>query len=482
RRNGMTVRDFEESIRGQTSSAILQNAVAGGIETPGVFIDTLFNYALEARDVTWARLTADDLAEPVAEPTDADLRSFHEENQEPFTLGETRVIDYAWLSPEDVADEIEVDEARLRELYQDNIAEFVLPERRLVERLVYAVEADAAAAKARLDSGEVTFEALVEERGLSLSDVDMGEVEASDLDAAADAVFGIAEPGVVGPAPSSVGPALYRVNAILSAQETTFEEVRDDLAAEASADRARRLINDRIGQVEDLLAGGASVADLAERTEMVAGSIDWRSEVTDGIAAYQGFRQAAARLQQGDFAEVVRLDDGGIVVPALREILPPALQTFENVEAEVAALWLQQATEDALTAQAEGLAEDLRNGAEMAGLDLALETDRGLSRDGFVAGTPPDFTSQVFEMEAGDVRVLSADGDAWLVRLDTVTPPDATTAEAELQRLQFADATAQDLSRSLLSAFTQSVLDTTDVDVNPSAMNLVIQSTQHGGM
>ncbi|MEM9970166.1 MAG: SurA N-terminal domain-containing protein, partial [Pseudomonadota bacterium] len=47
RRNGMTVRDFEESIRGQTSSAILQNAVAGGIETPGVFVDTLFNYALE---------------------------------------------------------------------------------------------------------------------------------------------------------------------------------------------------------------------------------------------------------------------------------------------------------------------------------------------------------------------------------------------------------------------------------------------------
>ncbi len=481
RRNGLTVRDFEEQIRNNTSASILRVAVADGVETPGVYVDTLFNFALEERDVTWARLGADDLAEPIAEPTDAELRSYWEENPAPFTLGETRVIDYAWLSPDDVASEIEVDEEQLRGIYQDNIDEFVIPERRLVERLVFTNEANAEAAMARIDSGEATFEDLATERGLELANIDLGEVEPRDLDGAAEAVFALKEPGVVGPVPSSLGPALFRVNAILNAQETTFEQARDDLAAEAAADRARRLINDRISQVEDLLAGGASPQDLADRTEMNVGQIEWLEDVTDGIAAYTAFRQAAVALQEGDFAEVVQLDDGGIVVPVLAEVRPPAVQDFEVVSEDVVTLWEQQATQDALAAQAEVSAEALRGGDEMAGLGLALETDRGLQRNGFVEGTPPTFIETIFEMDANEVRVLSADGEAWLVRLDTVQGPDTTTTEAQAQRLLFADQTSNELSQSLLNAFTQAVLDDTEVDVNPSAMNLVTQSIGHGG-
>ncbi len=481
RRNGMTVRDFEDQIRASTASSLLRGAVARGVETPGVFVDTLFNYALEERDVTWARLDADDLDTPIAEPTDEELRAVWEETPEPFTLGETRVIDYALLSPEDVASEITVDEEQLRQLYEDNIAEFVLPERRLVERFVFQTDAEAAEALARIESGEVTFESLVEARGISLSDIDLGDVELGDLGAAGDAVFALTEPGIAGPAPSSLGPALYRVNAILSAQETTFEQARADLEAEASADRARRIINDRITEVEDLIAGGASPADLGERAGMTVGQIAWRADITDGIAAYDGFREAAATLQEGAFAEVVQLDDGGIVVPVLVETQPPTVQPFDEVRDEVVTLWEQQATEEALTAQAEAVAERLRGGAEMAGLGLALETDRAVRRDSFIAGTPPTFVETVFAMETDDVSVLSADGEAWLVRLDTVRAPDATTAEAQTQRLSFADQTASDLSQSLLAAFTQAVLDETEVDVNPSAMNLVVQSLATGG-
>jgi len=87
-----------------------------------------------------------------------------------------------------IQDSLTVDEASLRTLYDERINEFVRPERRLVERLVYLDQDAADAAAARLAADEVDFDALVAERGLSLADIDMGDVLPSDLGAAADAV------------------------------------------------------------------------------------------------------------------------------------------------------------------------------------------------------------------------------------------------------------------------------------------------------
>ncbi|MDD9978269.1 MAG: SurA N-terminal domain-containing protein [Boseongicola sp.] len=473
RQNGLTPAEYEERIRAGTTASILRTAVASGVQTPEAFIDVLFNFAREERDVTWARLTADDLEAPLGEPSDADLRAFYDENIDTFTQSETRVIDYALLTPDMIVDNIEVEESQLRELYDAAADTYNRPERRLVERLVFATEADAEAAKARIDAGDTTFADLLAERGLSLDDVDLGEVTESDLGDAATAVFGLSEPGVAGPAPSSLGPALFQMNAILAAQSTTFEEVRDELKAEAAADRARRIILDSRAQVEDLLAGGATPDVLAERTDMQFASIEWRADVTDGIAAYEDFRQAAATLQQGAFPEVTDLEDGGIAVLNLREVTPPQPIPFDEVSDEVVALWEEEQTGAALTEQADAAAERLRGGAEMAGLGLDLETDRGLGRSSFVEGTPPDFMDQVFDMDSGEIRVLSSTGEAWIVRLDTVTAPDPTTAEAQVLRGQFGAETSADLAQSLLAAFTQAVLNETEVDINPSAMNLI---------
>lgn len=471
--NNVDVREFEERVRRDAAVAILRIAVLSGVETPDLFTDTLFAFAREERDVTWARLTADDLEQPLAEPTDAELRAFHRDNADLFTRGETRLIRYAWLTPDMLSDRIEVDDAQLRTLYETRIDEFVLPERRLVERLAFATEADAAAAMARIESGEATFDDLVAERGLTLDDVDLGDVTRADLEDAGDAIFAMDAPGVAGPLPSPVGPALYRMNAVLAAQDTSFEEAREDLAREAVADRARRSIADSIGDVQDLLAGGASVEDLAARTDMEAGAIEWRADLRDGIAAYEAFRNAAARIGVGDFPELVELADGGIAVIELAELKPPELIPFEEVRDEVIAAWERAETEAALTARAEALADDIRAGAEMAGLGLALETDRGLQRTAFVEGTPPDFIGVVFDMKPDDVRVLSADGSAWIVRLDAVRAPDPDEPEAQRVRAQFARETAQEISQSLLQAFTQSILAETPVTVNSQALNAV---------
>lgn len=487
RQNGTNPRDFEETIRSDIASQLIRRAVGAGVETPDIFVDTLFNHAREMRDVTWARLTADDLDAPLGAPTDPDLARFHEENAADFTRPETKVIRYAWLIPDMLAPTIEVDDAQLRTLYDARIDEFVSPERRLVERLVYSTQSEAEAAKARIDAGEATFDDLVRDRGLTLNDVDLGDVAEADLGAAAEGVFALTEPGVVGPLASDLGPALFRMNGILAAENIDFEEAREVLAPDAAADRARRMINDMIGQIEDLLAGGADPALIAERTGLEEGAIEWNVEVFEGIAAYQGFRVAAAGANPGDFGEVVQLDDGGIVTLVVDEVREPALIPLDEVRDAVTDAWATAETQTALEVQANALADQLREGREMAGMGLDLQVNRELTRDSFVDGTPPDFTSALFDLEKDGIAVLAADGDAWLLRLDATIAADSTAPDAQLLKDQFAAQTAASFSTAITNAFTQALVDEAGADINQTAINAVnsaafLGSGAHGGM
>src|SRR5690606_37477557 len=130
--------------------------------------------------------------------------------------------------------------------YEERIDQYRQPERRIVGRLVFPSMEEAQAARKRLDSGDITFDELVAERGLTVDDIDLGEVTREDLGQAADAVFALEAPGIAGPVQTDLGPALISMNAILEAVDIPFEQAREDLRAEAALDRANRMIDDRM--------------------------------------------------------------------------------------------------------------------------------------------------------------------------------------------------------------------------------------------
>jgi peptidyl-prolyl cis-trans isomerase D len=471
--SGLSVAEFEERVRVETAANLVQQAAASGVTFPPVFADTLWAYAREARDVTWAELGPDDLETIVPEPTEAQLVQFHGDNPELFTAPETRAITYAWLTPDMLLDTIEPDEAALRAVYEDRIAEFVQPERRLVERLVFPDEAAAEAAKARIDAGEADFEALVAERGLALADVDLGDVAREDLGAAAEAVFALDGPGVAGPAPSSLGPALFRVNAILAPREISFEDAREDLLPVVQIDRARRAIQDMFDDLDDRLAGGATLEDLADETEMVLGRIDFTDATSDGIAAYESFREAARAAEEGDFPELVEIPEGGVFALRLDELRAPALRPLAEVRDEVAEAWRAQEAARLMADEAEAVAQTLRDGREMASVRLPLGTQRGLTREAFVAEAPEGFMEAVFAMAPGEFRVVSDATGAWIVRLDKVTPADQDGPEAQSLKGLLVQQVAQEASSDVLAAFTQALTATKGVEINQAAVNAV---------
>ena len=470
--SGMSEAQFEENLRDETARTLLQNAVLSGVEMPSTFTDTLVNYIGEQRSFEWATLTNTDLAEPLPEPSEEELQAYYDANIDDFSLPPSKLITYVWLRPEDVEGQIPVDEDALQGLYQDRADEYIRPERRLVERLVFADEAAAETAKSALAIEASTFEQLVTERGLSLGDVDMGDMDRLSLDAAGEAVFNAEIGDVVGPLPSTLGPALFRVNGVLPAQTRSFEDARPELLEFWIADKSRRLIEAQVQEFDDMLAGGATLEDLANETEMALYTVEWHENSGDGIASYNEFRDEAAELTETDFPRILSLDDGGIYAMRMDEALPARPVPLENTMEKVVAGWENSETETRLRAQAEAVLPELTEGKEMSAVGLTAVAEENMTRNAFVQGTPEGFMPQVFELELGDPAVIEGFGTVIVVKVTSITPPDAT-AETETLSEALRQQMDQSLAQDLFSIYARDVQLRARPQLNQQAIQAV---------
>ncbi|TNC60525.1 peptidyl-prolyl cis-trans isomerase [Rubellimicrobium roseum] len=470
-RNGLNEEAFETSLREDSARAILQAAVLGGMPEPTTYAEVLAAYSNETRAVTWATVTPEGVTVP--EPSEEELRAHYEANPDAFTAPETRQVSYAWITPEMIQGEIAIDDAELRAVYDERRDEFVQEERRLVERLVFSSEEDAQAAQARIDSGEVDFEALVEERGLQLSDIDLGDVSLDELEEAGEPIFAAAAGDVVGPLPSSLGPALFRVNAVLAADEITFEEAAPDLRAEIASDRARDIIDDIRPQVEDLTAGGATITDLAERTDLEPGELTWSEDVTEGPAAYAEVREAVAAAQEGALPQIVELADGGLAVLQLDAVTPPALRPYEDVAAEVRASWEAEALRAAVLASAEAQAQAIAGGASFEEQGLTPAAEAALTRRGAVEGTPPGFVEAAFALEAGQARALATPDGAVVLRVDGITPARADDPAVLAEQTAIAEQVSSSLANDVFGAYATQLQANSEIRINDQAVQAV---------
>ena len=253
-RAGLRPNQFEALLRGEATRNLLAGGVQAAATMPDTAALTVLAFLGEQRGFDWIRLDASLLPTPIPAPTDADLAAEHKDHADRYTRPETREISYASITPEALAPQIEIPEAELRAAYDASGDTYRTPERRALDRIAFPTTEEAAAAKARLDAGEIDFDALATERGLKPEDIDQGIVAADTLPAEArDAVFAAnVGPGVVGPLPTPLGPALYRINAIMAARTTPFEEAKADLAKSRQLDAAKKQITEDTAHIEDL--------------------------------------------------------------------------------------------------------------------------------------------------------------------------------------------------------------------------------------
>ncbi|MGH1465690.1 MAG: SurA N-terminal domain-containing protein [Cognatishimia sp.] len=471
--SGQNESEFEDSLREDAARSLLQGAVVAGVEMPETYAQTLMSYLGEKRSFSIATIDETHLDTPIAEADEATLRQFYDDNTEGFMRPATREITYAWLTPAMLIDNVEIDEAALQAEYTARDAEFNQPERRLVERLVFGDEAEAAAALAEITAGQKSFEDTVEARGLALSDVDMGDVAQAGLGAAGEALFAAEVGVVVGPLPTDLGPALFRVNGVLAAQSTSFEDAMPMLRDALAADRARRVIDAQINDVDDLLAGGATLEDLAEETDLVLDTISYHAGLNTGIAGYADFQNLAQQVTESDFPQIETLEDGSIFALRLEGETEAAPAPFDEIKDDVAAAWRNDALITALNAKADTLVAKMDAGADIVTLGLVVVQETDVTRGGFVPDTPQEFLQTVFEMALGAQQSMAFEDRVLIVELDAITAADPANEENNALLTIIGQQVSQALAQDVFQAFGGSIMRDADIEIDQSALNAV---------
>ncbi|MEJ6707413.1 MAG: SurA N-terminal domain-containing protein [Amylibacter sp.] len=479
---GLSAGQFEARVRKESARSLLQNAIVSGVSNKNTMALALLNFAQQERSFEWAALSEENLAAPIAAPTQEELEAFYAVQSADYMTPLTRKITYAWLNPADLLDEVEVDKVQIRESYELQSDRFNRAEQRALDRVVFPSLEEAQAARDRFDAEAVSFSEIVSERGLTDADVDLGEVSRTDLSAAAaDLLFSQTEPGVVGPVESSFGPALFRINALIQADNTPFEEVRDELRAELAGESARRLVSDMIGEIDDELAGGVRLEDLTKISGLQVGKLNYFDGNDHDLMGYDEFRTAALALQDGDFAEILDLSDGGVFALRLDGVVDPAPIPLADVTERLSEDWQASKTNEALVELAERFKPGLEQGGDLAFVGVDLEAVDGVNRTSFIEAITSSAIAEVFKLELGDVAVINTGDAAILVRLTNITDfdPDQEGNDVALDRItQQIDA---QVSLDILEYYSDALQSKAGVSLNRNIINQVNQQMTGGG-
>jgi peptidyl-prolyl cis-trans isomerase D len=256
---GMRAPQYEDSLRQRIVGTQLERAMLASVLATDKEVADAVRLDRQERRVSYVRVPKTEVAsdEPVS---DAEIESYHAANPERFKTPERVRLSYLVLDANEIDQGQTPDESALRQRYEEEKQRFTKPERRRARHILITLDtgADAeaeAAAQARIEeirgriaAGEDFAElarTLSEDPGSAGQGGDLGFFQEGLMDAAFDhAAFALAQGELSAPVRSQFGYHLIEVTEIEEGEVKPFEEVREQLIAEATRSNAEGLFFD----------------------------------------------------------------------------------------------------------------------------------------------------------------------------------------------------------------------------------------------
>lgn len=479
----------EQEFTGEVRADLARNQIVGATQSffalPGEYVMPLYLHVNEKRAADYVVVPAS-AAGDIAPPDEKTLTAFVKDNASRFSTPEYRDVQFAAITPADVT--VEVTDKMVDDEYAARKATYNIPERRELSQLNFKNEAEARAARAKLDSG-TTFEQLVAERGLKPADVTLGTKSAEELSdpAAAKAAFAVAEGQVSQPVQGNFGWVMLKTAKITPGVNKPLESVREEVRAALQTQVAADKLVDVINAYDDARKSGDDLATAAKKAKMKFGRVaamDSKGLAPDGkpteAPTDPEFLAAAFRADAGVDNEPMSVKSGAYYVVRVNGTTPPKLKPLAEVRAEAEAQWIQRRRGELLAVRAKALNDQAVKEKSLAGVAKAVngsvQKSAALGRDTNSGNFPSALVTKLFDARPGAI-VYAPQGDGYVIaQLTGISHPKPVPGDRNFisQAQQFSGGLAGDM----VSAMVTSQRNAQKPTVNQQNLNAVIGAPQ----
>ena len=449
--NHMSEGQYVETTRREIAARDLFGAITSGAAAAPALVDALYRHRNETRIADIVSLPSANAGD-VGQPTDAQLDAFYNAHKDLFRAPEYRGFTLVSLTPSDLAQSIEIPEAKLKEQYDQRRDDFVVPERRDVQQILAPSEAKAKEAKAALAAGKDWNEVATTIVKQAPDTIDLGLMKREEMPRElADIAFSLPLNKPSDPIETSLGWHILRVVKIEPPATQTFAQVKAKLQADLAHDQAVDRIYKIADQADDALAGGATLEEAGARFKLkktVVQAVDQQGLGRDGkkvalpIAPDEVLKLAFA-TNQGQTSRVTETKGDAVFALRTDKVVPPATRPLAEVKPAATAAWQADARRDHVAKEAAALAAAVKPGIKLAtvagekGLK-AVTSAPFLARPGPGEAVPPVLIPKLFAVKPGGVVTGSDESGYFVAQLGKIDAPGAgkasDAAKAELER------------------------------------------------
>jgi peptidyl-prolyl cis-trans isomerase D len=422
----------ERNLRRQILSTV--GKVAAG---PDVLVTALNNFNGETRTLRYV-LVPQSAAGTIPDPTDEDLKRYYDNHRGKFTQPEYRKIGVLAVTPETVKNEVQIKDSDVRAAFEASKDQLGTPEKRHVQQISFPDKAAADAAYQKIQSG-TDFAAVAKEQGVSDADIDLGKVTRAELadPAMGDAAFKLEQNKVSEPITGSLGSVvLLRVTEIEPGKSPSFEEAKADLEKKILKERASGAIFDLHDKIEDQLASGSKLSEIADKLKLnyvLIDQVDRQGKKPDGstvtLPAQKDVLNAVFSTDVGVENDPIDAKDDGVIWYEVLGVIPEQLKPFDQAKDEATKDWKTEEVRTQLAKYTQDLVNSLSGGKSLEDvakdLNQQVLTSDPLKRDSITVNVLPAAVAQAFSLpEKGYGSTPSGVEEGRIVfQVDKVTPP-----------------------------------------------------------
>jgi peptidyl-prolyl cis-trans isomerase D len=487
RQLGMSGDEYIDNLRRDLVLNQIYGAIAAGANPPKQLVDALYDYRNEKRLADTILIADASIPSPPA-PDEATLVAYHKDHADRYQSPEYRKLTILRLRPEALASGIKITDEQILEQYNAHKDTYATPEKRQFLLVTFADEPAARAAADEIAKG-ADF-AAVALKASGRDPVDTGLVaQGGLLPEMSGPAFAAADGAVVGPVKTVLGWQLAKQVKAEAGKPADLASVKDKIAKQLASRQAADQMVQLANQLDDELAGGASLEDAGKKLDLAIETIAdvaRNGEGPDGkpIGDLIGTPQLLPVAFATDTGQVSVLTDdgaGGYFILRVDQVTPPALRPLDQVKDKVLADWQAGERDKLAIEKAKQIVGQLNLGQDMKtvaqSLGVAIKRSAPFTRD---QGDPSNdvpaaLAPLVFGLKKGQA-VTAPDDTATnpgqiVAQLVEIEPANPATDAAGVK--QMTQEIGRGLGDDLLAEFRKALESVTPVTTDPKAVDLV---------